>query len=210
MEVGQMMDTVVDCILDIMEAETARTAIRVICGILAVIACTWLAMFIYGRVSAQNELRGWEETTATVRDSRVTAAKLEQASRVRSSAESVGGGNVGRDWYKVYRVSYVFTAECYAWGGPVVFENSGANTGEANEYAVEPPRYAYNIPKEGDIISIIYDPSNTGSYKLGTLSDWREANKLSLSDLLEPVIFLISGFALIMLDFRIKQRAMAS
>jgi hypothetical protein len=158
-------------------------------------------------MSAQNELRGWEEMTATVKDSRVTAAKLEQASRARSPVEAVGGGNVGRDWYKIYRVSYMFTAECHAWGGPFVFEHGGANTGEVNEYAVEPPRYAYNIPKEGDVIRIIYDPANMGSYKIGALSDWRKANKLSFSDFFVPAIFLVLGFALMMLHFRIKQRA---
>jgi hypothetical protein len=209
-EMRGTMDTVADFILNIMEAETARTAIRVICGICAVIVCVWLAVFIYGRASAQNELRGWEETTATIKDSSITAERLEQASRDLSSFESVGGDAVGTDWYKVYTVSYMFTAESYAWGGSFVFENGGANTGKASEYAVEPPQYAFNIPKEGDVISIIYDPANKGSYMLGTLSDWRETDKLSLSDFLVPVVFMALGFVLIMLDFRIKQGAVAS
>jgi hypothetical protein len=205
-----MMDTIVDFILDIMEAETARKIIRVVRGVLVLIVCVWLIVFIYGRLSAHNALRGWEETTATVMDSRITGERMELASRYLGSGASVGANSVGDRDYKIYTVSYAFTAECSAWGDPFVFEQFGSNTGEADVYAVEPPTYAYYIPQKGDAVNIVYDPVNEGSYKLGALSDWRAGNTLSLSDLYAPGICLILYFSLLTLDVKIKRRGMAS
>ena len=193
-------DQIISAILYKVELDIriARIVIRIACGIFLLIVCIWLITTIYNRVSSQSELRRWVETTAVVKESETTGETL-------GPLMSRHVFNDYTEWYHTYTVRYTVSAEGYAWGGSYEFKYSSSNTGEASEWAIEVPAYAYySIPKEGDVISLIFDPGETGAFKVGTIEEWSIQMKPARSGVLTPIIFIILILVLALFDSRLK------
>ena len=200
------MDEIINIISDIMEISTARIIVRVVCGILSLIVCFWLITFISANVSAQKELHGWVETTAVVKKSSTTGESLSPPISRQSSIDDTW--DTRDTLYKVYMIWYALTAEGSAWGGSYLFEYSGSISGETSHRDVEIPTYAYSsVPKEGDIVSFIYDSNERGNYKFGTIEDWRKNMNKNLPGFCLPLILVPLITVLIVFDFYLKRYA---
>ena len=197
--ITDVMDQIIDIVLMNIEVKTARTIIRVACGVFLLIVCIWLIVFIYNRLSSQNELHRWKETSAVVTESVTTGESL-------SNLMSRYVGNDNTEWYKTYTVWYKVDAEGFAWGVPYNFKYSSSITGEESEWAFEvPSRAYYAIPKEGDVISLVYDPDEIGTFKVGTIKELDKQIKAANSSIMVPIIFILLTSVLILFDFRIKK-----
>ena len=182
-----------------LDIRIARIVIRIVCGIFLLIVCIWLIAAIHNRVSGQNELHRWMETTAVVKESETTGESL-------GPLMSRNVFNDYTEWYHTYTVRYTITAEGYAWGGPFEFKYSGSSTGEASEWAIEVPAYAYySYPQEGDVISLIFDPDETGTFKVGTIEELSIQMESARSSVLTPIIFAILILVLALFDSRLKR-----
>ena len=156
-------------------------------------AIALFAGLLVNRQFAGGDLKRWQEATAKVTASKVTNEALGPQER-RESLDDRGF------WIRKYTVRYTYTAEFTAWGKTFSFDHEGTNSGETDLSATAIPQSAYNFPKQGETLAVIYDPANEGAYKLGSIADWQKAGELSFANLIVPCVFLLIAAVLIMID----------
>jgi hypothetical protein len=143
--------------------------------------------YLNDRSFSQNELQDWVETEAIVESSEI----VDISNDLRTEEDD--DGDVERE-YRSYAVSYEFVASFEAWGDIVSFEDYDSNDGEMG-VDDEIPESAYDILEPGDTVAVVYNPDETGSYKIGSKEHWEDMGKVSFGNIFTPLITGLIGAA---------------
>lgn len=172
-----------------------KIVIRIIYVVFLLIAGFIFNGFLQDNQFVSKDLHRWSDATATVMESRMTGDSMGKVSK------NMPGSNVRRT-VNQYTVRYAYTAEFNAWGKPFRFEYEGKNSGETDQNAVQIPASAYNFPKQGDIVSVIFDPEAEGSYRVGSITEWQSRGEVSFTNpaLIFSGVFFAIGALLVVID----------
>ena len=171
---------------------------RVFWIVFLVLAVLFLMIFLSDRSFVNNEMQTWEDATAIVTESEVDG-------NVIITQEEDSNDNI----YYEYKVKYYYVAEFDAWDQAFSFRYDGANTGELRHKNDEIPREAFIIPEPGDKISVIFDPASVGTYKMGSLEEWRAKAELTIGNLMFIIIFGAIAIVALCLDIYLRRRKKA-
>ena len=169
-----------------------RVIVRIICAAFLLFACIITVGFMQNMIFAKGDLQRWRDGSAAVTASEMTGETLV----LNHSNDSVRGDRA----YKKYTVRYTYTAEFEAWGKVFSFDYEGSNSGETDQNAEKPPAAAYDFPKQGDTVNVIYDPDKDGSYCIGSKEEWQRKGELSPGNLIVPCVMFIVAAGLIAVD----------
>ena len=150
---------------------------------------------------AQGDLQRWQEAPAKVTESRMTGESLE-LKRDRRTTGTGAGRRTYYEEYKEYTVRYAYKAEFSAWGKVFKFEHEGSNRGKLDKNADRIPAHAYNYPKRGDTVAVIFNPDADGEYRVGSKASWQEKGEVSFTNLnlIIPCVFLAVAVLLFFID----------
>ena len=179
--------------LRIFDNKRSRIILRLVYSVFLLAACMLLYSFFQDMQFARGDLYRWLDETATVTESKMTEESLILKSEKKDNKTT---------YYKEYTVRYIYSGEFTAWGRLFSYEYEGMNRGKVDRNAEEIPHYAYNYPKAGDTVAVIYDPDEVGSYRIGSTEEWKKKGELSLfnPNLLLPCIFFLIVLVLIFID----------
>lgn len=175
-----------------MSVKKSRIIVRIIYSFILLFACYITVSFITDVLFVNGGLERWADAAATVTKSEVSGETL----ALNNDSDSVRGDRV----YKSYTVRYTYTAEFEAWGRVFSFEYEGSNSGKTDQHAKKAPDTAYDFPKQGETVLVIYDPGVEGSYRIGSKEEWRQKGAFSLGNVIVPCIMLFVAAAFIAID----------
>jgi hypothetical protein len=174
------------------DTKQKRVGVRILYGFLIGFAAYAAVSFMGVMLFAKGDLQRWSDGSAMVTQSEVTDESLVQAHEKNSVKDR---------YYQKYTVRYAYTAEFDAWGRVFSFSCEGSNSGETDRDAAAPPDSAYAFPKQGDTVSVIYDPDNEGGYRIGSKEEWQKKGEFSFANLIVPCILIAVAGLLIVIDF---------
>jgi hypothetical protein len=154
-----------------MNDKNTRIVVRILYVFILLFACYLAVDFMQDRILVMSDLPRWNDATAMVTGSELTYEGI----ALNHDKDPKGR----RRSYKSYTVSYAYTAEFQAWGRVFHFVYKGSNSGKTDTRAEKPPESAYDFPKQGDVVSVIYDPDTDGSYRIGSKEEWQRRGEFS-------------------------------